>query len=70
MRIHHHTQPMIEYHKAKDLFWDPRQIEFGGDRRDWEKLDERERDIVLRMPAVSLPIAWRSSGVRGLYDHR
>lgn len=40
--------PMLDYHKAKRLLWDPRDIDLEPDRRDWAALTDRERDLILR----------------------
>lgn len=52
MRINHNLLPMIDYHKAKTLMWDPRTIELAQDRRDWAVMSERERDLILRVGAL------------------
>ncbi len=40
MRLNHKLQPLFDYHKAKDLFWDPRANDLHRDRLDWEGLNE------------------------------
>ncbi len=52
MRINHQLQPMLDYHKAKDLFWDPRKIDLSQDIKDWQRLDDREQDFTLRLCAL------------------
>ena len=34
MRLNHRLLPMVDYHKAKQLLWDPRDIDCDQDRRD------------------------------------
>ncbi|MCS7056579.1 MAG: R2-like ligand-binding oxidase [Thermoflexales bacterium] len=41
--------PLSLYHKAKQLVWDPRDIDLSQDVRDWQRMGERERDIILRL---------------------
>lgn len=52
MRINHTLLPMIDYHKAKALLWDPRAIDLDQDRRDWATMAEAERDLILRVAAL------------------
>jgi ribonucleoside-diphosphate reductase beta chain len=54
MRLNHSLLPMIDYHKAKDLMWDPRHIDCEQDRRDWAKLSVEERDLILRVGSLFL----------------
>ncbi|MBI3537249.1 MAG: R2-like ligand-binding oxidase [Chloroflexi bacterium] len=54
MRLNHKLLPLSDYHKAKDLFWDPRAIDLTRDRTDWASLAERERDLILRGASVFL----------------
>jgi ribonucleoside-diphosphate reductase beta chain len=45
--------PMQLWQKAKQLgIWDPRAIDYTTDRRDWLRLDELERDVLLRLAAL------------------
>jgi len=46
--------PLSLYQKAKQLLWDPREIDLTQDARDWARLDARERDILLRLAAQFL----------------
>ena len=40
------------YEKAKRLgIWNPSDIDFSQDARDWEGLDDQERDLILRLTA-------------------
>jgi ribonucleoside-diphosphate reductase beta chain len=40
------------YKKAKRLgFWNPSEIDFSQDGRDWEGLDDAQRDLILRLTA-------------------
>jgi ribonucleoside-diphosphate reductase beta chain len=44
--------PYRLWEKAKSLgTWDPSEIDFGRDAADWARLDERERDLLLRLTA-------------------
>jgi len=54
MRLNHSLLPMIDYHKAKDLMWDPRHIDCGQDQRDWAKMTIEERDLILRVGSLFL----------------
>ncbi|MCL6511829.1 MAG: R2-like ligand-binding oxidase [Anaerolineae bacterium] len=46
--------PLGLYHKAKQLIWDPRDIDLSQDVRDWQGMSERERDIIVRLSAQFL----------------
>ncbi|MFC1463635.1 MAG: R2-like ligand-binding oxidase [Candidatus Brachytrichaceae bacterium NZ_4S206] len=46
--------PLSLYHKAKQLVWDPRDVDLAQDARDWQRMGERERDIILRLSAQFL----------------
>ena len=46
--------PLALYHKAKQLIWDPRDIDLSQDVRDWQAMSERERDIIARLSAQFL----------------
>ncbi|HEX4206618.1 MAG TPA: R2-like ligand-binding oxidase [Ktedonobacteraceae bacterium] len=51
--LRHDILPMRLYHKAKKLgIWDPRDIDFSQDRLEWERLNEGERDSLLRTTAL------------------
>jgi len=52
MRLNHQLLPMIDYHKAKELMWDPRQVDCVPDRRDWAAMSAEERDLILRVGAL------------------
>jgi len=54
MRLNHNLLPMIDYHKAKDLMWDPRHIGFVQDRQDWATMSGEERDLILRVGSLFL----------------
>lgn len=54
MRLNQALLPMIDYHKAKDLMWDPRSIDCEPDRRDWAALTADERDMILRVGSLFL----------------
>lgn len=41
------------WHKAKKLgTWDPRDIDFRADAADWARLEDDERDVILRLTAL------------------
>ncbi len=45
--------PMQLWQKAKQFgIWDPRAIDYQTDRQDWLRLDELERDVLLRLAAL------------------
>jgi ribonucleoside-diphosphate reductase beta chain len=48
MKLNHTLLPMLDYHKAKRLIWDPRDIECDHDKTDWAAFTDRERDLILR----------------------
>ena len=52
MRLNHQLLPMIDYHKAKELLWDPRAVDCTLDRRDWIALCPEERDLILRVGSL------------------
>jgi ribonucleoside-diphosphate reductase beta chain len=52
MRLNHQLLPMIDYHKAKELLWDPRLVDCARDQRDWAALSAVERDLILRVGAL------------------
>lgn len=54
MHLNHQLLPMIDYHKAKDLMWDPRQVDCAQDRRDWPAMSAEERDLILRVASLFL----------------
>jgi ribonucleoside-diphosphate reductase beta chain len=48
-----HHPALRLWHKAKKLgVWDPRDIDFTRDREDWLRLDETERDVILRLTSL------------------
>lgn len=48
MKLNHALLPMIDYHKAKKLIWDPRDVDCERDKTDWASFTDRERDLILR----------------------
>jgi len=52
MRLNHQLLPMIDYHKAKELLWDPRLVDCAQDQRDWAAMSTEERDLILRVGAL------------------
>ncbi len=48
--LRHDLPPMRLWHKAKKLgVWDPRDIDFSQDRKQWQGLDAGEKDMLLRL---------------------
>src|SRR5919204_3707132 len=49
MKLNHTLLPMLDYHKAKNLMWDPRAIDLSADKEDWPQRtdDERESTLIL-----------------------
>ncbi len=52
MRLNHTLLPMINYHKAKELLWDPRHIDCAQDKLDWAAMTDAERDLILRVGSL------------------
>jgi ribonucleoside-diphosphate reductase beta chain len=51
--LQRHLPPMRLYEKAKRLgVWNPADINFSQDRRDWQGMSDDERDLVLRLSAM------------------
>ncbi len=51
--LDHRLLPMRLWHKSKKLgIWDPRDIDFSQDRRDWLGLDLQEQDTLLRLSSL------------------
>ena len=51
--LRHDSLPMKLYHQAKRVGgWNPQDIDFATDRADWARLNERERDVILRLTAL------------------
>lgn len=52
-RLNHDLPVMRLWHKAKQLgVWDPRAIDFAQDRRDWQRLQPLEQDVILRLTSL------------------
>ncbi len=49
MKLDSHLQPWRDYQLAKKFAWDPQQLDFRPDARDWLVLDDREQDVVLNL---------------------
>ena len=50
--LDHRLVPMRLWRKAKSLgTWDPAAIDVDEDEQDWEQLEDRERDLLLRLTA-------------------
>ncbi len=52
MRLNHQLLPMMDYHKAKELIWDPRAIDCRQDQLDWATMIGAERDLILRVGSL------------------
>ncbi|MGJ3238885.1 MAG: R2-like ligand-binding oxidase [Anaerolineae bacterium] len=51
--LNRHTPPMRLFEKAKKFgIWNPSDIDFTQDQRDWKALSADERDVVLRLTAL------------------
>ena len=51
--LDHASPPMRLWHKAKQLgVWDPRDIDLSHDARDWQRLNDEEKDVILRLTAL------------------
>ena len=48
MLLNQDLAPLKQYHMAKRLLWDPQDLDFAQDKRDWQGMDAREHDIVRR----------------------
>jgi len=48
VRLNRESSPLRDYHKAKRLMWDPQDIRFDQDRRDWDAMSFREQELVRR----------------------
>lgn len=49
MKLNHTLLPMLDYHKAKTLMWDPRDIDLSADKDDWPKRTDDERESTLTL---------------------
>ncbi len=54
--------PLQLYHKAKSLFWDPRDVDLQADLADWAHFTSAERDILIQL-------AWRFMGGEEAVTH-
>ncbi len=51
--LDHDAAPMRLWHKAKKIgVWDPRDIDFTQDQRDWRGLTDLEREVVLHLTSL------------------
>lgn len=51
--LRHDILPMRLYHKAKKLgVWDPRDIDFSRDKRDWQGFSDLEKESILQLSAL------------------
>ncbi|NJL92632.1 MAG: ribonucleotide-diphosphate reductase [Anaerolineae bacterium] len=46
--------PLRDYHKAKKLMWDPRDLDFTQDKTDWAGMDERQQALIKRSLSLFL----------------
>ncbi len=49
MTLRHDLQPMADYQKAKRLMWNPADLDFKTDARDWTTLKPDEQDVLKRL---------------------
>jgi len=52
MRLDQTLLPLRDYHKAKRLMWNPQDLDFSQDQRDWAAMSEREQDLLRRAVAL------------------
>ncbi|HEX8393173.1 MAG TPA: R2-like ligand-binding oxidase [Longimicrobium sp.] len=51
--LDHRLPAMRLWHKAKRLgVWDPREIDLTVDAQDWRRLNDEERDVILRLTSL------------------
>ncbi len=51
--LQRHTPPMKLFEKAKKFgIWNPSDIDFSQDKRDWERLADDEKDVILRLTSL------------------
>ncbi len=51
--LRHDLLPMKLYHKAKRLgIWNPQDIDFTKDKRDWQKMNALEREVILHLTSL------------------
>ncbi len=55
MRLDQTLLPLRDYHKAKRLMWNPQDLDFSQDQRDWAAMSDREHALIRR--GVSLFIS-------------
>lgn len=49
MPINMDAFPLRVFRQSRELMWDPTEIDYSQDKKDWEKLGESERDLLIRM---------------------
>jgi ribonucleoside-diphosphate reductase beta chain len=54
VRLDHDHPALREFHKAKRLMWDPRDVDLAGDKADWPRLTDPERDTILQLCSLFL----------------
>lgn len=52
MRLDPTSLPLRDYHKSKKLNWNPQDLDFSQDRKDFAAMTDRERQIVLTALAL------------------
>ncbi|MFN8471702.1 MAG: R2-like ligand-binding oxidase [Anaerolineae bacterium] len=50
--LRHDAPAMRDYHKAKRLLWDPRDVDLSADSAEWPALTQEEQDLILRLCSV------------------
>ncbi|MFN8482545.1 MAG: R2-like ligand-binding oxidase [Anaerolineae bacterium] len=50
--LRHDAPAMRDYHKAKRLLWDPRDVDLNTDSAEWPTLTQDEQDLILRLCSV------------------
>jgi ribonucleoside-diphosphate reductase beta chain len=46
--------PLRDYHKAKRLMWDPQDLDFSQDKKDWERISDREKQLIIHSISLFL----------------
>jgi len=53
--LDHDSRPMRLWQKGKELgTWDPKEIDFSQDRRDWEEAETLEQEVLLHLSSLFL----------------
>ena len=48
MQLDQDLLPLRDYHKAKKLMWNPQDITYEQDKKDWVNMNDREQDLIKR----------------------